>query len=58
VNIPTNDVDCSLGDLIIRGLVLVGITYLDILSDGMDTFDAVNRSNRSNLFRIAVDVPA
>ena len=48
----------ALGDLIIRGSVLVGVTYLDILGDGMDAFDAADRSNPSKLFRIAVDMPA
>jgi hypothetical protein len=40
VNIPTNDVDRPLGDLIVRGLILVGVTYFDVLGDGMDAFDA------------------
>jgi hypothetical protein len=36
VNIPTDNVDRALGDLIIRGFALMGVTYFDILGDGMD----------------------
>src|ERR1039458_4021181 len=37
--------------------MLIGIADLDAFGDCVHAFDALDRSNRSELFRVAIDVP-
>src|ERR1019366_10366021 len=55
-NVPVQNIGSTLGNLIVRRLVLVRVTNLDTLGNRMHALDATSGVDRGKLFSVAVDV--